>query len=69
MYDLGLIPNGMILEMRDRERVVDWSNRMKDAGQKAAATRKRLADAVRRKRRAAALKAAETRRQNSKKPL
>jgi len=64
MYDLGLIPGKMIAEMRDRERVVDWSKRMKDAGKKAAATRKRLADAIRRKRRAAALKAAETRRRN-----
>lgn len=67
MYDLGLIPTATIIEMRDRERAVDWSKRMKDAGTKAAATRKQRVDALRRKRRAAGLKAAATRRLNSRK--
>lgn len=65
MHDLGLIPTTTVVEMRDRERAVDWSKRMKDAGKMAAATRKRLADALRRKRRKAALKAVQTRRRNN----
>lgn len=65
MHDLGLIPTTTVVEMPDRERAVDWSKRMKDAGKKAAATRKRLADALRRKRRKAALKAVQTRRRNN----
>lgn len=56
MHDIGLIPTEIIIEMRDRERRVDWSKRMKDAGRKAAATRKR---------RAAAIKSWETRRKKS----
>ncbi|MBN1428865.1 MAG: HNH endonuclease [Anaerolineae bacterium] len=55
MHDIGLIPTNIVLEMRDRERSVDWSIRMKDAGQKAAQTRKR---------RAAARKSWETRKKN-----
>ena len=53
MHDIGLIPTPTVIEMRDRERRVDWSKRMKDAGAKAARTRKR---------RAAARKAVETKR-------
>jgi 5-methylcytosine-specific restriction endonuclease McrA len=64
MYDLDLIAARTIIEMRDREKKVDWSKRMKDAGQKAAATRKKRAAALRRRRRAAGRKAAETRRHN-----
>ncbi len=41
MFDLDLISNQTILEMRDRPKIVQWSKRMKDAGKKAAATRKR----------------------------
>jgi len=55
MHDIGLIPTDVVISMRDREREVDWSIRMKDAGQKAAATRKR---------KAAARKAWETRRKS-----
>ena len=53
MHDIGLIPTAVVVEMRDRERSVDWSIRMKDAGKKAAQTRRR---------KAAARKAWETRR-------
>lgn len=53
MHDLDLISTATIIEMRDRPKVVAWSKRMKDAGQKAALTRLR---------RAAARKAVETRR-------
>ena len=43
MHDIGLVPTGVVVEMRDRERSVDWSIRMKDAGRKAATTRRRKA--------------------------
>ncbi len=56
MHDIGLIPTNTIIEMRDHTRQVDWSKRMKDAGVKAALTRKR---------RAAARKAVETRRRKT----
>jgi hypothetical protein len=52
MYDIDLISAQIIIDMRDREKRVNWSKRMKDAGAKAALTRKR---------RLAARKAAETR--------
>ena len=64
MHDLDLISTETVIDMRDRERVVDWSKRMKDAGQKAAKTRKKRAAARKRKRRVAALKAVQTRRLN-----
>jgi 5-methylcytosine-specific restriction endonuclease McrA len=54
MHDIGLIPTDTIIQMRDLERQPDWSKRMKDAGVKAALTRKR---------RAAARRAAQTRQQ------
>jgi predicted restriction endonuclease len=55
MLDLDLISNEIIVQMRDRPKVVTWAKRMKDAGQKAA---------LKRLRRAAARKAVETRRRN-----
>lgn len=55
MHDLDLISSETIIQMRDRPKVVVWGKRMKDAGQKAALTRKRSR---------AAKKAAETRRKN-----
>jgi hypothetical protein len=55
MHDLDIISTETIIEMRDRPKVVDWKKRMKDAGQKAALTRKRST---------AAKKAAATRRRN-----
>jgi hypothetical protein len=64
MLDLDLISTETMLQMRDRPRVVRWSKRMKDAGQKAALSRKRRETARRRKRRLAALKAAATRKRN-----
>ena len=45
MHDIGLIPTAVVIEMRDLERNVDWGIRMKDAGKKAALTRKRSAAA------------------------
>lgn len=45
MHDLDLISTATIIEMRDRPKVVTWSKRMKDAGQKAALTRLRRAAA------------------------
>jgi hypothetical protein len=56
MHDIDLIPTSVIIELRDRERSIDWSKRMKDAGKKAALTRKR---------KLAARKAVETRRKNN----
>ena len=55
MLDLDLISNETIIQMRDRPKIVTWSKRMKDAGQKAALTRKRSA---------AAKKAVATRKRN-----
>lgn len=46
MHDIDLIPTQTVIEMRDRERQVNWSKRMKDAGQKAALSRKRNATAT-----------------------
>jgi 5-methylcytosine-specific restriction endonuclease McrA len=56
MHDLDLITTETIIQMRDRPKVVKWSKRMKDAGQKAA---------LKRLRRAAARKAAATRKQRA----
>ena len=78
MLDVDLISSKTIIEARDQKRTVDWSKRMKDAGVKAAATRKRRAKAkispgkkaaLTRKRRAAAKKAAATRRKNKRKKV
>ena len=55
MLDLDLISTETIIQMRDRPKVVTWSKRMKDAGQK---------DALTRKRSAAAKKAVATRKRN-----
>ena len=64
MLDLGLISKGIVLAMRDRSRIGQWSKRMKDAGKKAAETRKRNGAALRRKRHLAAVRAAKTRKRN-----
>ena len=55
MLDLDLISNETVIEMRDRPKTVTWAKRMKDAGAKAAKTRKRTL---------AARKAVETRERN-----
>ena len=74
MHDLDLIPTDMMIALRDRPKVARWAKRMKDAGARAAATRKserekRLAAgakaATTRKRRAAAKKAVSTRRRRA----
>jgi 5-methylcytosine-specific restriction endonuclease McrA len=64
MHDLDLIATETIIQMRDRPKVVKWAKRMKDAGRKAAASRKKKQQALRRKWRAAGLKAAATRSRN-----
>jgi hypothetical protein len=66
MLDLDLISTATIIQMRDRPKVVRWSKRMKDAGRKAAQSRKKHQTAFRRKWRLAGLKAARTRAQNKK---
>ena len=60
MFDLDLISTDTMIQMRDRPRVVRWAKRMKDAGKKAALSRKQRAAAKRRKWRLAGLKAAAT---------
>jgi len=65
MHDLDLISTETICTMRDRPKVVRWAKRMKDAGAKAALSRRRGALARGRKRHLAALKAAATRRRNT----
>jgi hypothetical protein len=64
MLDLDLISTEAMVQIRDRPRVVRWAKRMKDAGKKAATSRKRRETARRRKRHLAALKAAATRARN-----
>ncbi len=64
MHDLDLISTETIIQMRDRPKIVKWSKRMKDAGRKAALTRKHRKAALARRHRAAGRKAAETRKKN-----
>lgn len=64
MFDLDLISTDTMLQMRDRPRVVRWAKRMKDAGKKAARSRKLRETRRRKERRLAALKAAATRARN-----
>jgi len=64
MHDLDLISTPTIIEMRDRPKVVVWAKRMKDAGKKAAVSRKLRLNVKRRKWRLAAIKAAQTRAKN-----
>jgi hypothetical protein len=64
MLDLDLISTEAMIQMRDRPRVVRWAKRMKDAGKKAALSRKRRQSSHRRKWRLAGLKAAATRLRN-----
>jgi len=63
MHDLDLISTETIILMRDRPKVVVWAKRMKDAGKKAAESRRKTAERL--KRQTAALKAAETRKRNA----
>jgi len=64
MHDLDLISTETICTMRDRPKEVRWAKRMKDAGKKAALSRRRSESARRRKWRMAGLKAAATRARN-----
>lgn len=64
MHDLDLISTETILVMRDRPKVVVWAKRMKDAGRKAADSRRKSA-AKKEKRCLAAIKAVETRTRNT----
>ena len=64
MHDLDLISTETICTMRDRPKVVRWAKRMKDAGAKAARSRRLGELARRRKWRLAGLKAAATRARN-----
>jgi hypothetical protein len=64
MHDLDLISTETIIQMRDRPKVVLWAKRTKDAGQKAAKSRKKRQAAYKRRRHLAAVKAAQTRRKN-----
>jgi hypothetical protein len=69
MHDIGLIPSDVVVTMRDLEYSENWQARMKDAGPKAAQTKR--ANALRLKKSVAAKKAWLTRsgppaRKNSK---
>jgi len=65
MHDVDLISTVMVRAMRDRQRVVRWKKRMKDAGRKAALSRRARLLAHQRKWRAAGRKAAATRKRNA----
>jgi hypothetical protein len=65
MHDIDLISTETIVQMRDRPKITVWAKRMKDAGKKAADTRKRRKAARTRKLKAAAKKAVDTRRRNA----
>jgi hypothetical protein len=62
MLDLDLITTEIVVKMRDRLRRVVWGKRMKDAGVKAAETRRKAFEKA--KWRKAGLRAADTRRKN-----
>jgi hypothetical protein len=63
MHDLDLISTETIILMRDRPKIVVWAKRMKDAGKKAAESRRKTAEKLKWKK--AGLKAAETRKRNA----
>jgi hypothetical protein len=63
MHDLDLISTKAIILMRDRPKIVVWAKRMKDAGKKAADSRRKGAEKL--KWQAAGKKAAETRKRNA----
>ena len=63
MHDLDLITTETIILMRDRPKVVVWAKRMKDAGKKAADSRRKTIEKLKRK--SAGQKAAETRKRNA----
>jgi hypothetical protein len=63
MYDLDLITIETIRQMRDRPKIVVWAKRMKDAGKKAADSRRKTLEKLKWK--SAGQKAAETRKRNA----
>jgi predicted restriction endonuclease len=63
MYDLDLITKETIILMRDRPKIAVWAKLMKDAGAKAAATRRKTQEKLKRK--SAGQKAAKTRKRNA----
>lgn len=63
MLDIGLIPVGVILQMRVHKKETKWSLRMKDAAVKAGATR--MENNAKKKRSIAAHKAVVTRKSNA----
>ena len=68
MHDLDLISTETIILMRDRPKIVVWAKRMKDAGKKAADSRRKATEKL--KWQTAGQKAAETRKRNAaKEPL
>jgi hypothetical protein len=67
MHDLDLISTETIILMRDRPKVVVWAKRMKDAGKKAAESRRKSTEKL--KWQTAGKKAAETRKRNAAKGL
>jgi hypothetical protein len=63
MHDLDLISTETIIKMRDRPKVAVWAKRMKDAGKKAAESRRKTAEKLKWK--SAGEKAAATRKRNA----
>ena len=63
MFDLDLITMETIRQMRDRPKVVVWAKRMKDAGAKAAVSRRKTLE--KQKWKSAGQKAAATRKLNT----
>lgn len=63
MLDLDLITTATIIEMRDRPKIAVWAKRMKDAGVKAADSRRKTAEKLKWK--SAGEKAAATRKRNA----
>ncbi len=63
MLDLDLITTATISEMRDRPKIAVWAKRMKDAGAKAANSRRKTAEKLKWK--SAGEKAAATRKRNA----
>lgn len=65
MHDIGLLPTDVVCRLRDEHRSENWGLRVKDAGKKAALTKKAAALAA--KRSAAAKRASVTRAAKKKK--
>lgn len=66
MHDIGLIPREVVILLRDQKAAVNWGPRVKEAGPKAAATRK--ANALKIKKSEAGTKAWATKQAKAKLP-